>query len=101
MTESRVDALVAQKYAHAFVNIYMSIVSLDVLDNFSHAEFFLKKHRHILLLLSLPHITESQREHMVHLLVAQFSLPVQCEDLFMLMIVHRRFYLIPAALCYI
>lgn len=95
------DAVVAKKYAQAFVNVHAVAVSLSILDCFSKSASFLKKNYHIILLLSLPHVIDEQREQMVKNLVAYFSLPLQCERLFLLMILKRHSFLIPAALWYI
>ena len=84
------DVIVARKYAQAFVNVHAAAVSVRLLDCFLKAESFLQRQHDILFLLSIPYLEQQQRNQMVKTLVAYFSLPVQCEQLFLLMILQHH-----------
>lgn len=95
------DVIVARKYAQAFVNVHAAAVSVRLLDCFLKAESFLQRQHDVLFLLSIPYLEQQQRNQMVKTLVAYFSLPIQCEQLFLLMILQHRFFLIPEVLWHI
>lgn len=101
MNFTMTDEIVAKKYAQAFINLYGSTMSLEMISQFVRAESFVQANRSVLLLLSLAYIDHEQRLHMIQEFVSHFSLPSACVQLLVVIVSHNRSSLLSLVLWYI
>lgn len=95
------SAAIVRKYAVAFVNIFLDVLTQNDHDNMLEAEQFLRSQQRILFFLQLPALDKKVKEHGLEILADRFLLPISVRKLLFLLLVHDRAFLIPDVLWYV
>lgn len=86
------------RYANAFLNVYNDRLNFDTIKRIEQAIAFLYEHQQILLLLQLPVIKQSVKEQWLVTFCKQFGLVDLFKKTMLLLLQHKRGYLLPAVL---
>jgi len=86
--------IVAQKYAKAFVNIYLDQISIDNFTNIKKLEAFFNTHKKFTYFLSIPNIKIVQKEKLLQELFEKFNLETLLSPLVHILAAQKRLFLI-------
>ncbi|HJM68794.1 MAG TPA: F0F1 ATP synthase subunit delta [Candidatus Babeliales bacterium] len=92
------QGIIAQKYATAFYNVYGDDISLDSFWVLRSAGSYLKYIPGVLFFLTLVDIDPKVREQMIEVLLKKLKLPSSFTQLILLLMKHRRVFLLPLVL---
>ncbi len=80
----------ARIYARAFLNVCGEDITQEMVRNFVQAASFLHDHRRVLFLLKVPLISDAVKKRGIQELATRFHLPGCIDELFDLLLQHRR-----------
>jgi ATP synthase F1 delta subunit len=95
------DVSIAKKYAQAFIHVFGSCITYAQVEKIESAQVFLSKHHRTLFFLHLPQFSEKIKKSMIEDLVDYLSLPQSFFNLFSLLVLSHRSFLIPSVLSFI
>lgn len=95
------DAPIAKKYAQAFIRVFGQNINYAHIEKVEVAQRFLSKHHRTLFFLQLPQFGKAIKNSMIEDLVDYLSLPQQFLNLFSLLTLSHRSFLIPSVLFFI
>lgn len=90
--------MLAQKYAHAFINVFGSVISYDEVRYGGQAASYLYHHRRALFLLKISTLDDEVKRKGLRELCQKFKLPAAFETLIDLLLHDGRAYLFAAVL---
>ncbi len=93
-----ISEITAKKYARAFLNLFESETTEELLKNVTGLLEFLHKHPETTIYLELPSITDQRKSEFINALVAKFCLDKHIHDLAHILRIERRFFLLPSIL---
>jgi F-type H+-transporting ATPase subunit delta len=88
----------AYKYANAFLNVYNDRLNFENIKSINNAVQFLPDHRRALFLLQVPIITQAMKKKWVAHFCERFDLIDPLKDLIILLLHHKRAFLLIAVL---
>ncbi len=86
------------KYAEAFLNVYNDRLKFEDIEHINKAIQFLQEHPRALFLLQVPVIKQQLREKGLASLCKRFEFIAPIQELVMLLLNHKRIYLLPSVL---
>jgi F-type H+-transporting ATPase subunit delta len=95
------EAVIAKKYAKAFLNLFIDEISLKDYQHIVELEQFLKDRREVLTFLGLSQIEPSKKCAALDSLIDKFKLPTSLKRLITILVDDKREYLFPMVLYYI
>ncbi len=87
--------VLARKYADAFYGFSPDICSIAILDMLKQVSVFFSEHKEALFLLNLPQLKLQIKNDALRVISQEIGLSSEINQLFMLLIVHKRANLIP------
>lgn len=88
----------AYKYANAFLNVYNGPLNFDDVEHIEQAIHFLQEHSRVLFLLQVPAIKQAVKEQWLTAFCTKFEFMEILKKTMMLLLHHKRAYLLPAVL---
>jgi len=95
------EALIAKKYAKAFLNLFIDEISLKDYQRIVELRQFLKDRREVLTFLGLPQLEPSKKCAVLDYLIDKFNLLTSLKRLITILVDDKREYLFPMVLYYI
>lgn len=95
------EALIAKKYAKAFLNLFIDEISLKDYQRIVALRQFLKDRREVLTFLGLTQLEPLKKCAAFDFLIDKFKLPVSLKRLITILVEDKREYLFPTVLYYI
>jgi F-type H+-transporting ATPase subunit delta len=87
--------VIARRYAHAFLNVFIESLSNNDLTNIEQAIDFFTKHKQLIALLKVPHIdTQQKSDALEYILLKIYHLPESFKKLVSLLVSQKRAYYI-------
>lgn len=88
------NAVLARRYAYAFYNIFPRACTLEKSDLLHHINHFFMEHRKMIFFLALPQLNVKNKKKAIQIIVHTIGLPEEYSTLYMLLIQHKRTFLI-------
>jgi ATP synthase F1 delta subunit len=95
------DYALAQKYAHAFINVFIDKLNDQKIDHIKQLVVFLEQHKHVLFYVQLSSIDEEQTKTAFLGLLKDFDFDSLFESLIDMLMEQQRLSLLPKILRYI